>query len=276
MPTWNKRYIDLKVEEMTKQNVYIVGQGSVDRTNKGKTDGKITIYPYTIVNLLGKYGDFETDSNADGLADGWNAESNDGGFTVETESIFGSKSQRIYRNNITGNEIYPKVYRSYSIDYTHKYFASVYFKCGASATNTNLPYLYMRIFDNENHIISTKNICVSTRATTWVRHYGVFQDFDSATSYVYFAPMSSILPDGYIEEIYIDGAMLVDLTAMGALPYGLQQYFSPSGITQWEDLATTSNITALDGRTQTGEDWLAELLPYVSGISTLGFAWEGI
>jgi len=61
---------------------------------------------------------------------------------------------------------------------------------------------------------------------------------------------------------------------MGTLPYGLQQYFSPSGVILWEDLATDSNIEALDGRVQSGEDWLAELLPFCNGIKTLGFAWE--
>jgi hypothetical protein len=64
--------------------------------------------------------------------------------------------------------------------------------------------------------------------------------------------------------------MVVDLTNMGDLPIPLRRFFNSSSYTTWASLATTSNITA-DGRTQTGEAWLNELLPFVDSVATVGW-----
>jgi len=75
---------------------------------------------------------------------------------------------------------------------------------------------------------------------------------------------------GSTEEINIDGAMVVDLTNMGDLPVPLRRFFNNTSYTTWASLATTSNITA-GGRTQTGEAWLSELLPFVDSVATVGW-----
>ena len=62
----------------------------------------------------------------------------------------------------------------------------------------------------------------------------------------------------------------MDLTNMGDLPVPLRRFFNNTSYTTWASLATTSNITA-GGRTQTGEAWLSELLPFVDSVATVGW-----
>ena len=81
---------------------------------------------------------------------------------------------------------------------------------------------------------------------------------------------NTVVYPGTNEEINIDGAMVVDLTNMGNLPAPLRKFFNNPSYTTWASLATTSNITA-DGRTQTGEAWLSELLPFVDSVATVGW-----
>lgn len=55
---------------------------------------KIQFKGTSVVNLLGKDGDFEKDSNNDGLADGWKRD----GFSsvlINSNSVYGSKSQQV-------------------------------------------------------------------------------------------------------------------------------------------------------------------------------------
>ena len=66
--------------------------------------------------------------------------------------------------------------------------------------------------------------------------------------------------------------MVIDLTAMGTLPPPLKEYFNNVPST-WADLATSSDIEAIDGKKQSGNAWLNDLLPYVNGVGTLGYAW---
>jgi len=267
--TWNKRYIDLKVEELTKQNVYIVGQGNVDRTNKGKADGKITIYPYTIINLLGKYGDFETDSNGDGVADGWSLPYSSAYNSGSIVSGLKGNSQRV-TTTLDG---------SGGFHYAQINFFSLNLQSGdviffTSCMKRDLVSDLVRIvlagttsheFTLTGDPTSTNNWSMFYKTITLTEAknaLGIYNRYDNSQT-------ATVNTD-------YDMFALYNLTAMGALPYGLQQYFALAGVQLWEDLATNSNIEALDGRVQTGEDWLAELLPYVNGIASLGFAWEGI
>jgi len=71
---------------------------------------------------------------------------------------------------------------------------------------------------------------------------------------------------------WLDGAMLVNLTLMGVLPPPLKEYFNNVPST-WADLATSADIEAIDGKKQSGNAWLNDLLPYVNGVGTLGYAW---
>ena len=225
----------------------------------------LKIEPYTVINLLGKYGDFEN-----GLDTWWSF--NNVSITTVTDKVFGNYAIKFYKDNSGGSSTtWPFIYTptiSQAVA-DHKYFLSGYFKCSDTATNTNKPYFKIHFSDG-----TTDTCTLPDRYTSWKRHNMLVAP-PSGKQITHFEIVSAVAA-GTIEEFLIDGVMLVDLTTMGTLPYGLQQYFAPSGITKWEDLATTSNIEAIDGREQSGKDWLAELLPFVNGIATLGFAWEGI
>ncbi|WP_308637725.1 hypothetical protein [Paenibacillus silvisoli] len=56
----------------------------------------LSVFGRTLINLLGKDGNFEIDANGDGLAEPWIANNSYGVNTVEsTSSLYGSKAQRI-------------------------------------------------------------------------------------------------------------------------------------------------------------------------------------
>ena len=122
-------------------------------------------------------------------------------------------------------------------------------------------------------------------ATTWSPETDKRRLYGSYTAGRFNKLYSTTVPnyDGYVSlqfvtqsgttaDVYIDGVMSVNLTAMGTLPPPLKEYFNNVPST-WADLATDSNITAIDGKVQSGDAWLNDLLPYVNGVGTLGYAW---
>jgi len=119
---------------------------------------------------------------------------------------------------------------------------------------------YSNVFNNTNYtkMFGTLEV-LSLQSTPILNYFIAILKTDGTVSYA-----------GSTEEINIDGAMVVDLTNMGDLPIPLRRFFNSSSYTTWASLATTSNITA-DGRTQTGEAWLSELLPFVDSVATVGW-----
>ena len=65
---------------------------------------KVEFYGNTLVNLLGKIGNFETDSNSDGVADGWTkvVQGTGGNVSVVTSDVnYGMKSQKLTTSDTT-------------------------------------------------------------------------------------------------------------------------------------------------------------------------------
>jgi len=227
--------------------------------------------PYTVVNLLGKYGNFETDSNGDGLADGWVVSD----VTLkELVSGINGNAQHISHTFNGGTTILQfRVYPQQG----HTYYAKTAMKTTTTdpvkpiltgMTGTLLayregytPYL---LFGPEGY------------TNVWTIRSGYYtetQAVDYRDLFLYIAADFAGANVGETYELWIDNFLLVDLTAMGSLPSGLQTFFSPAGITKWEELATTNNIVAADGTAKTGKEWLDLLLPYVDSIATLGWKW---
>jgi len=260
----NKRDVALYVEELTEQKNHGIPYIKLNRTNKGRGKGKIELYPITIVNLLGKYGNFEVDSNGDGLADGWSVSSGVTSQALSTSSVFGSYSQQISTDGAALRYL-DYIYRNFgSVQSGDILFASVFLKVTATSANV-LPYLTIN---------TGSNICSKSGTQQNVfEHLYLSIVAGDLTSSIIAAGMkdttSAALQAG--DTAYIDGFMLINLTSMGQLPLPLKEFFQ-NQVTNWEDLATTSNITAVDGRTQTGEDWLAELLPYCDSVATAGYS----
>ncbi|MCL6605633.1 MAG: hypothetical protein K6T94_22445 [Paenibacillus sp.] len=75
----------------------VLGPGtSVITADQNGSELDMTVYGRTLVNILGSFGNFEIDSNSDGLADGWLAVNPYGAKSLETSSVkYGLKAQRI-------------------------------------------------------------------------------------------------------------------------------------------------------------------------------------
>jgi len=252
MPTWNKRYVSVVAEELTKQRVPVVNVTNVDRTNKGKDISELTIYGVTLVNLLGKYGNFETDSNSDGLADGWVGEGEN--FSL-VSGLIGSYAQQVYEDNSSGtSNVFPQLSRTiYTISENDVIFVRCYGKLNSDHTALK-PILAVSFKDINNEELQYVNLGTINN-TSWTLVYGkctapastysaIIKSFDNKASV------------GTIASWVSDGVAVYNLTKMGALPEPLQELY---GVQNWADLDA---------------DTLAQLLPYVDSVASVGYTFN--
>ena len=222
---------------------------------------KLKVYPVTVVNLLGKYGDFEMDSNSDGLADGWGKTYADTNVELSPDKVvIGNKSQHMWIN--TGaSSLYAELFINAGIQNNVTYFASLW------AYLTRTPYFPQFMLPGSPFMWATMS--GSMVPNRFNKHFASFTPTTANGIFHFYYSM----PDSNERfDVWVDGLMLVNLTRMGVLPPPLKEYFNNVPST-WADLATASNITAIDGKVQSGNAWLNDLLPYVNGVGTLGYAW---
>ena len=213
------------------------------------------------MNLLGKYGDFETDSDSDGFADGWSkGYSYLNGELSSGKVVIGNKSQHTWVAPNAGT--YNQIRTLYNaLQAGNKYFLSLWFYPSitpgyASAIAPGTPNESWGFEGSKTAGQFNKNYTSGISPYNTVLHIAYGLESPSSQQF----------------DIWIDGAMLVNLTEMGQLPPPLKEYFNNVPST-WADLATESDITAIDGKKQSGNAWLNDLLPYVNGVGTLGYAW---
>ena len=182
------------------------------------------IYGTTLVNLLGSYGNFEVDTNTDGLADGW---TNDAALSAianaidTTYELFGSKCQKITLSADGEGGNYIEV----SVAAAQVLFVAGYIRVGDTSTTGKLIVDWR---DNTDTQISTDTV-----GTIAVASYG-------RVSALLTAPANTVKARIYItvagvtgKLAYFDGLQLIDLTAAGALdPVRAAKY----GVANWEDL----------------------------------------
>jgi len=203
-------------------NIEKVEAGIIDAGSGRTPDMKI--YGTTLVNLLGSYGNFETDTNADGLADGW---TNDAGLTAvanaidTTYEIFGSKCQKITlsADGEGGN------YAEITVAADEVLFVAGYIKAGDTDTTGELYVDWRDVTDTQ---ISTDSIGTNVTAN-YTRESAVLT-----------APANTVKARIYItvagvtgKLAYFDGIEAINLTTQGALDPVRQQKY---GVTNWEDL----------------------------------------
>jgi hypothetical protein len=227
-----------------------------------KREKQVIIEPYTVVNLLGKYGNFETDSNGDGVPDGvWKNYSTDSSYTISrtTNKYFGSYACKVEQ---TTTSAYRGIRMAIGSGLNDKIlFYSAWFKTTAGSGTFSIS------ISVGSWISTTK----SGFSSSWKRLYNTYQVPSDETGTLYFETGCTYLNS--VPTYVVDGAMVVNLSVMGKLPRALSEFFNNTA-TYWTDLATTSNITAIDGRTQSGRAWLAELIPYVDSVASFGFVWQ--
>lgn len=218
----------------------------------------------TIVNILGVDGNFE---DANTLQNGWIATNT---TNSKTTGVFGTKSQKCVATSTDGQHY---IYRSLT-DYgiaNHKYFFCAYVK-----TANGKCRFYTQYRNSAGDFIGSASASNYFQNTNFIKMYGTQEIISMYSTPVFNFFFAIIKADNTVsfpgtnEEIYVDGAMVVDLTNMGNLPAPLRKFFNNFSYTTWASLAVTSNITA-GGRTQTGEAWLSELLPFVDSVATVGW-----
>ncbi len=237
-----------------------------------KREPSISIYPYTIINLLGRYGNFEVDSNGDGVPDGWSPMNIISGSASLVNGFIGTKAYKssyIADDNAKWNHIVS----SFRVPVTagETYLCAFYGKYNTNNPSPPSVFCNLHFLVNWN---AGNDLRVTISSTTWRRYYETITFADSGNAWVEgLYTNHSSLPDGYLYEVWIDGLCIYNLSLMGQLPPPLKEYFS-NQVSLWSDLATTSNITGADGRTQSGNAWLAELIPYVDSVASFGFVWQ--
>lgn len=260
MRVWNKRYVNISIEALEKQDVplVLVGAANLDRTYKGRDIPTLKIYPITLVNLLGFYGDFEKDSNGDGLADGWGTIYISSNETTLESGIINSYAQQIYR---TASASYKEAFlvKDNLPGFTsqHTYFISNYTKILDFGSPN---HTYLQLIENAWEYFYSFNIYYASEGLNkWVRKYSkiTLQSTNlTSTSFRLVGRASDVNLEG---KFQFDGVAIYDLSNLGALPDPMKQIY---GVDNWSDLTA---------------DQLAELLPFVNGVKTLGYEiWEDI
>ena len=221
-----------------------------------KREPKMKVYPVTVVNLLGKYGDFETGS--DGWADGWSKHFSEMQGELATDKVVtGSKSQHMWEST-TRSLIILGPSGIFKVGNTHFISFWGYYSTGIN----NIVVVYSYSPWRETPAAGDRI------ANRWNKYYtGITASYTGRIGIVFNRQTNDIQIDAWV-----DGCMVIDLTAMGTLPPPLKEYFNNVPST-WADLATSSDIEAIDGKKQSGNAWLNDLLPYVNGVGTLGYAW---
>lgn len=186
----------------------------------------VKIYGTTLVNLLGKNGNFETDSNGDGLADGW---TNDAGLTAVVNAIttttgqflFGSKAQKVTlsADGEGGNYIEVTVAAAQAL------LVAGYIRAGDTSTTGKLIVDWRDIADAQ---ISTDT--VGTRA---VASYARVSAALTAPANTVKARIYATVAGVSGKLAYFDGIQVHNLTAQGALDSIRAAKYSE---TNWSDL----------------------------------------
>lgn len=209
-----------------------------------------------ISNLLYPYASLKLDNNGDGLGDGWYVTA---GATKIIQDNDGKNAQYV---NYSGSSITMYVKISNPIDTVpnNTYFSKIKYRIyqlsgeGEGFITQFGPTQYSMVetqYPEENYAFTSATIPSYATNT-----YQIMLKLYSCTSL----------------EVYLSQPIIVNLTKMGDLPPLLKFFFSPSGITSWEDLATSSNITAVNNTIKQGNAWLLDLIPYTDHKAVIAYS----
>lgn len=191
---------------------------------KEKRKGSFKIYGNTFVNLLGKYGNFEADSNSDGLADGW---IKDTALTAVTNTIYtvygmdGLQSQKIAlaASGEGGN------YTEIDVVAGQKLLISGYFKRGSTSTTIKLIVDWR---DDSDVQISTETIFTIIDSGWQNKLASVTVPTSAVKARIYITVSGVAGKYGYFDCIRV-----INLTTQGKLDPVRQAKY---GVTNWTDL----------------------------------------
>jgi len=198
---------EMTVKPEENKTANIVNIENIDNNTGVNQAPSTKIYGTTLVNLLGKYGNFEVDSNLDGLADGWTNDATLAAVTnaIDTNKLFGSKCQKITlaADGEGGN------YTEVDVTAGEVLFVAGYIKALDTSTTGKLIVDWR---DATNIQISTD--IVGTNATTsYVRQSASLTAPANAVKARIYTTVSGITG----KLAYFDGIEVVNLTTQGVL-----------------------------------------------------------
>jgi len=193
--------IELTPPTFTRNSIAYLPNGTqvaanVPRFEQGKFDKAVLVEEGT-TNLIGSIGSFETDSNGDGIADGWNAILYGSIPSLVNDSLFGIKAQRI-ANTTSDTHFARRITKNVSITGGKTYTFSAY------AKTDGVTPAYLRIDTNGNTPVSRQSL--KTTATTWTKLQVTFTAPADATS-VYVRCYNDA-PIGAVGWVQFDGTQL--------------------------------------------------------------------
>lgn len=186
----------------------------------------VTIKGNTLVNLLGKDGNFEVDSNNDGVADGW-SKSSYGTAALSTTSKYGFKSQSIIAAE-ADNDQYRGVTRR-----NVRYENGKYYLALVDLTTTGNEGI-LQIWDG------AKNLPSPTRQSTTSKLLYIKWQQTSDTTDNGNIQLINYAPKGAVGSVQFDGVRIYEITAEENAKIGVDPDYSG--------------------------DKLAERYPYVDGV----------
>lgn len=158
---------------------------------------KLEFYGNTLVNLLGEIGNFETDSNSDGVADGI-SKATEGSYSLETTDVYyGTKAQRISSLSSDTN------YLSRRIDIPINYESGKYYIALVDVVTDGTSKQRIRVdYDSTNQF--------STESTDNGMVYVKFNPSTTGSGYIRCYNYNNVGVEGWVQ---FDGARLIEVSS---------------------------------------------------------------
>lgn len=218
---------------------------------------------YSLTNLLGQAGSFGTDSNNDGLADGWNISSDLGKQIEQVDGINWQHFWETYSISSRG------IYKELNMIPNNIYFVTMKQKVTTTDTDTRFAGT-VRFYDyntSKDSGIAIPKFPYESVGSQLLR-YGVITALSAKPSIIIYTSFGGLSVSGKRYDVWVAQVGVYDLSVLGRLPNGLANYL---GVLRWTDLATSSMIRALDGTIKSGVDWLSQFIPYIESTQTINF-----
>ncbi|MCX7920800.1 MAG: hypothetical protein N3B21_02065 [Clostridia bacterium] len=165
----------------------------------------------TAVNLLGSDGDFEVDSNSDGLADGWTPST---GSRYALDSWWkrsGDKSQKIVGATYNGSPLRRSIT---NIKNSNTYLLVLNSKVTKTAGNASGAYSLYGYVENSTWAGGpVKSLSIAEGEKRIVHKFTTSASATASYPTIYLGYLSSVTDE--VLDIYMDSAALYDLTALG-------------------------------------------------------------
>ncbi len=191
--------------------VYITRTGNNYSYKAGLVcDNYIDIETFDLLNAI---GNFETDSNSDGLADGWlnNLGSGNPG-TISTLAQKGKYSEKITYTNSTGSTIYPGVKLYKPVTVNNVYYLYTY--ANMTSTYNRPPLLLIHRRNSSGGIVTQLSKWGSADIKDQYQFLSIYENLIDPLVVEYAILCITSLAPGESCEFYCDNLVFLNLTAI--------------------------------------------------------------